>query len=69
LREARTGKVRATAARTLRVLVVEDSENDVMLLLRELRRAGMSPSTRGSTPRKAWKRRGARRRPVENLSR
>ena len=43
LREARTGKVRATAARTLRVLVVEDSENDVMLLHRELRRGGYEP--------------------------
>ena len=43
MREARTGKVRATAARTLRVLVVEDSENDVMLLHRELRRGGYEP--------------------------
>jgi len=43
LHEARTGKVRATAARTLRVLVVEDSENDVMLLHRELRRGGYEP--------------------------
>jgi CheY-like chemotaxis protein len=43
LREARTGKVRATAAKTLRVLVVEDSENNVMLLHRELRRGGYEP--------------------------
>ena len=40
MREART---RATAARTLRVLLVEDSENDAMLLLRELRRGGYEP--------------------------
>jgi PAS domain S-box-containing protein len=40
LREART---RTTAARTLRVLLVEDSDNDAMLLLRELRRGGYEP--------------------------
>lgn len=34
---------RASAARTLRVLLVEDSENDAMLLLRELRRGGYEP--------------------------
>ena len=39
--EARTRK--ATATRTLRVLLVEDSENDAMLLLRELRRGGYEP--------------------------
>jgi PAS domain S-box-containing protein len=41
LPEARTRK--ATATRTLRVLLVEDSENDAMLLLRELRRGGYEP--------------------------
>jgi PAS domain S-box-containing protein len=41
LPEARTR--RATATRTLRVLLVEDSENDAMLLLRELRRGGYEP--------------------------
>ena len=39
--EARTRK--ATATRTLRVLLVEDSQNDAMLLLRELRRGGYEP--------------------------
>ncbi|CAN5718103.1 hypothetical protein BH18ACT11_BH18ACT11_19120 [soil metagenome] len=34
---------RTSAARTLRVLLVEDSENDAMLLLRELRRGGYQP--------------------------
>jgi PAS domain S-box-containing protein len=43
LPEASTRKTRATAARTLRVLLVENSENDAMLLLRELRRGGYEP--------------------------
>jgi hypothetical protein len=38
LREA--GAKRAPVTETLRVLLVEDSENDAMLLLRELRRGG-----------------------------
>src|SRR5215210_894122 len=41
LRETRVK--RASAARTLRVLLVEDSENDAMLLQRELRRGGYEP--------------------------
>jgi PAS domain S-box-containing protein len=41
LREARLK--RASAAGTLRVLLVEDSENDAMLILRELRRGGYEP--------------------------
>ena len=41
MREARVK--RASAAGTLRVLLVEDSENDAMLLLRELRRGGYEP--------------------------
>ncbi|HEX5851318.1 MAG TPA: PAS domain S-box protein [Rubrobacter sp.] len=41
MREARPRK--ASATRTLRVLLVEDSENDAMLLLRELRRGGYEP--------------------------
>jgi len=44
LRETRLK--RASAARTLRVLLVEDSENDAMLLLRELRRGGYQPQFR-----------------------
>jgi PAS domain S-box-containing protein len=43
LREASTRKARSTAARTLRVLLVEDSEIDAVLLLRELRRGGYQP--------------------------
>jgi PAS domain S-box-containing protein len=39
LREARVKR----AAKTLRVLLVEDSENDAALLLRELRRGGYQP--------------------------
>jgi PAS domain S-box-containing protein len=41
LREA--GAKRALEAGTLRVLLVEDSENDAMILLRELRRGGYQP--------------------------
>jgi PAS domain S-box-containing protein len=41
LREA--GAKRASVTGTLRVLLVEDSENDAMLLLRELRRCGYQP--------------------------
>src|SRR5215216_6382803 len=41
LREA--GAKRAPVTATLRVLLVEDSENDAMLLLRELRRGGYQP--------------------------
>ncbi len=42
---------RAQASDTLRVLLVEDSENDAMLLLRELRRGGYQPlSERVYTP-------------------
>jgi PAS domain S-box-containing protein len=41
LREA--GAKRAQVTGTLRVLLVEDSENDAMLLLRELRRGGYQP--------------------------
>src|SRR5918999_2981011 len=41
LREA--GEKRAPLTGTLRVLLVEDSENDAMLLLRELRRGGYEP--------------------------
>jgi PAS domain S-box-containing protein len=49
LREA--GAKRASVTRTLRVLLVEDSENDAMLLLRELRRCGYQPySQRVCTP-------------------
>src|ERR687896_370874 len=49
LREA--GEKRAPLTGTLRVLLVEDSENDAMLLLRELRRAGYKPlSQRVCTP-------------------
>jgi PAS domain S-box-containing protein len=49
LREA--GAKRAPVAGTLRVLLVEDSENDAMLLLRELRRGGYQPhSQRVCTP-------------------
>ena len=59
LPEARTRKARATASRTLRVLLVEDSENDAMLLLRELRRGGYEPlHERVNTPegmREAWR--------------
>jgi PAS domain S-box-containing protein len=59
LPEASTRKARATAARTLRVLLVEDSENDAMLLLRELRRGGYEPlHERVHTPegmREAWR--------------
>ena len=57
--EASTRKARATTARTLRVLLVEDSENDAMLLLRELRRGGYEPlHERVHTPegmREAWR--------------
>src|ERR687895_118699 len=49
LREA--GAKRAPLTGTLRVLLVEDSENDAMLLLRELRRGGYEPlSQRVCTP-------------------
>src|SRR5919106_650633 len=49
LREA--GEKRAPLIGTLRVLLVEDSENDAMLLLRELRRGGYEPlSQRVCTP-------------------
>src|SRR5918995_547120 len=49
LREA--GAKRTPVKRTLRVLLVEDSENDAMLLLRELRRGGFQPnSQRVCTP-------------------
>jgi PAS domain S-box-containing protein len=49
LREA--GAKRAPVTGTLRVLLVEDSENDAMLLLRELRRGGYQPhSQRVHTP-------------------
>src|SRR5215203_54028 len=49
LREA--GAKRAPVTGTLRVLLVEDSENDAMLLLRELRRGGFeSHSQRVCTP-------------------
>ena len=42
---------RASGVETLRVLLVEDSENDAMLLLRELRRGGYQPlSQRVYTP-------------------
>ncbi len=41
MREARAK--RASAARILRVLLVEDSEDDALLLLRELRRGGYRP--------------------------
>jgi PAS domain S-box-containing protein len=46
-----TGAKRAPVTGTLRVLLVEDSENDAMLLLRELRRGGYQPhSQRVCTP-------------------
>src|SRR5918995_1413480 len=49
LREA--GAKRAPRTGTLRVLLVEDSQNDAMLLLRELRRGGYEPlSQRVCTP-------------------
>jgi PAS domain S-box-containing protein len=49
LREA--GAKRAPVIGTVRVLLVEDSENDAMLLLRELRRGGYKPlSQRVCTP-------------------
>src|SRR5918993_1440904 len=49
LREA--GGKKAPLTGTLRVLLVEDSENDAMLLLRELRRGGYEPlSQRVCTP-------------------
>ncbi|HSK86623.1 MAG TPA: PAS domain S-box protein [Rubrobacter sp.] len=49
MREA--GAKRAPLTGTLRVLLVEDSENDAMLLLRELRRGGYEPlSQRVCTP-------------------
>ena len=42
---------RRTLKKPLRVLLVEDSENDAMLLLRELRRGGYQPlSQRVCTP-------------------
>ena len=45
---------------TLRVLLVEDSENDAMLLLRELRRGGYQPlSQRVCTPEDMQKALGA----------
>jgi hypothetical protein len=34
--------------RTLQVLIVEDSESDAGLILRQLERAGYAPSTNGS---------------------
>jgi PAS domain S-box-containing protein len=43
LRETRMKGSEAPAARALRVLLVEDSENDALLLLRELRRCGYWP--------------------------
>ncbi len=47
----KTSVKRASAVETLRVLLVEDSENDAMLLLRELRRGGYQPlSQRVCTP-------------------
>ena len=50
MREA--GAKRAPVIGTLRVLLVEDSENDAMLLLRELRRGGYQPlSRRVCTPK------------------
>jgi PAS domain S-box-containing protein len=55
--EARTRE--ATATRTLRVLLLEDSENDAMLLRRELRRGGYEPVlARVHTPegmKEAWR--------------
>src|SRR5215203_4351976 len=46
-----TGVKRGSVMGTLRVLLVEDSENDAMLLLRELRRGGYQPlSQRVYTP-------------------
>ncbi|HEX6710125.1 MAG TPA: hypothetical protein VF068_07300, partial [Rubrobacter sp.] len=43
MRETRMKGSEAPAARALRVLLVEDSENDAMLLLRELKRGGYRP--------------------------
>ena len=43
---------RAPVTGTLRVLLVEDSENDAMLLLRELRRGGYEPLSQGLYPRR-----------------
>ena len=37
----------------LRVLIVEDSEDDMALLVRELRRGGYDPHLNGSTHRLA----------------
>src|ERR671912_469700 len=58
------GEKRAPLTGTLRVLLVEDSENDAMLLLRELRRGGYEPlSQRVCTPEdmeKALREAGAR---------
>ena len=46
------GAKRAPMIGTLRVLLVEDSEDDAMLLLRELRRGGYQPlSRRVCTPK------------------
>jgi PAS domain S-box-containing protein len=51
---------RASVVETLRVLLVEDSENDAMLLLRELRRGGYQPlSQRVCTPEDMQKALGA----------
>ncbi|WP_143528401.1 PAS domain S-box protein [Rubrobacter xylanophilus] len=41
--DAETEKILASDRRPLRVLLIEDSEDDVLLLLRELRRAGYEP--------------------------
>jgi len=35
----------------IRVLLVEDSEEDALLLVRELKRGGYEPATNGSRPR------------------
>src|SRR3989475_5480659 len=39
----------------LRVLIVEDSEDDALLLVRELRRGGFAPAFGGVDRRKAWR--------------
>jgi len=44
----------ATARRPLRVLLVEDSESDALLLVRALQRAGFEPSMREWTPPVTW---------------
>ena len=67
MREARPRK--ASATRTLRVLLVEDSENDAMLLRRELRRGGYEPAfERVHTPEgmeEAWREAEAGGRPFQ----